>query len=392
MSWLTVLPLILLIGLLGFFLWDKRRNHTHLQAWWSEQHKEHMDQRQRFDQHQIKSLKMIQDAMHQSAESLQGTVNVALHRQNEQINQAISQLSQHTQDKLHALNQQVSTQLHHGFEKTSSTFNAITQRLTLIDAAQDKIKTLSSSVDTLTYILSDKTARGAYGEVQLNALIQDMIPAQHIALQHTLSNGKRVDCLLQLPEPTGAIAIDAKFPLETYQKMQSEDLQASEKKALVPQFQQDIKRHIQAIANKYIIPGETAEGAILFLPAESIFSEIHNHYPELIQYAYQHKVWITSPTTLMAVLTTAQAILKDQATQAQVHVIQDHLAALSKDFVRFQTRMDRLHKHITQVHQDAEQVHKSAHKINSRFQKIEQVDLSEQVPEVLTADQEASAE
>jgi DNA recombination protein RmuC len=383
MLWLAALPLALLIGFLGFFLWEKRRNRDQLQALWSEQQKEQTAQRQSFDQHQINSLKMIQEAMHQSAESLQSTVNGALHLQNEQINQTISQLSQHTQDKLHSLNQQVSTQLHHGFEKTSSTFNAITQRLTLIDAAQDKIKTLSNSVDTLTHILSDKTARGAYGEVQLNALIQDMIPLQHISLQHTLSNGKRVDCLLQLPEPTGAIAIDAKFPLETYQKMQSEALHASEKKALKQQFQQDIKRHIQAISTKYILPGETAEGAILFLPAESLFSEIHNHYPELIQYAYQHKVWITSPTTLMAVLTTAQAILKDQATQAQVHVIQDHLSALSKDFVRFQTRMDRLHKHIGQVSQDAEQVHKSAHKINSRFQKIEQVDLTEHTPEIL---------
>ena len=203
-----------------------------------------------------------------------------------------------------------------------------------------------------------------------------MIPSQHFSLQHTLSTGKRADCILFLPEPSGNIVIDAKFPLENFKIMNSTNNDTAIKHQAEIQFKQDIKKHINDIADKYIIPQETADGAIMFIPAEAIFAEIHAHYPELVAIAQQRQVWMVSPTTMMAVLTTAGAVLKDEATRKQVHIIRDHLIALSKDFDRFQKRMDNLAKHIDQAQQDVSLVHKSSQKISSRFSKIEKVELS----------------
>lgn len=181
--------------------------------------------------------------------------------------------------------------------------------------------------------------------------------------------------MLFLPEPTGTIAINAKFPLENFQRLTELNLSDNDRRTLEQQFKQDIKIHILAIAEKYIIPGETCEGAMMFIPAEAVFAEIHAHYPELAELSHTHRVWLVSPTTLMAVLTTARAVLKDDATRKQVHLIQEHLRFLAKDFERFQLRMDGLQKHIAQAHQDVADVNTSARKITSRFGRIEQVDI-----------------
>ena len=201
------------------------------------------------------------------------------------------------------------------------------------------------------------------------------MPESSYALQHTFTNGKRADCVLFLPPPTGWVAIDAKFPLENYRMLAAPETTAAEKTRLQGLFRNDVRKHIQDIAEKYIIPGETADGAMLFIPSESIFADIHRDFGELIDYAHRVRVWMVSPTTLMAVLTTARAVMKDAATRKQVHIIQEHLIALSKDFERFQKRMDHLSKHISLAHQDAEEVHKSSQKITSRFNKIEKVEL-----------------
>jgi DNA recombination protein RmuC len=204
------------------------------------------------------------------------------------------------------------------------------------------------------------------------------MPPEHFALQHQLKNDTRVDCMLFLPEPTGNVAIDAKFPLESYQLLANNKLAESERRSAEQQFRLDIKKHINDIAGKYIIQGETADGALMFIPAEAIFAEIHAHYPELVDLSHKKKVWMASPTTLMAILTTARAVLKDAATRKQVHVIQQHLAELSKDFERFQKRMDNLAKHIDQAHTDVEEVHQSSKKITGKFIKIEKVELEKQ--------------
>src|SRR5262249_44475929 len=154
--------------------------------------------------------------------------------------------------------------------------------------------------------------------VQLSALIHNMIPEQHFSFQHLLSNHKRPDCMLFLPEPTGNIAIDAKFPLENYRHLINSSLSEAEKTQAERQFKIDIRKHIQDIADKYIIPGETADGAVMFIPAEAIFAEIHAHHSDLVEFAQRAKIWMVSPTTMMAILTTARAVLKDAATRKQV--------------------------------------------------------------------------
>ena len=273
------------------------------------------------------------------------------------------------------LTQQVQHRLTEGFEKTSATFIDVVKRLALIDEAQRKITELSQHVVSLQDVLIDKRARGVFGEVQLAALIANVLPSAHYSMQYTLSNQKRADCILFLPQPTGNLVIDAKFPLETYQKLMNIDAASVERKSLQQQFRQDLQKHIKDIAEKYIIPEETADGAVMFIPAEAIFAEIHANYPEIVAMSQRLKVWLVSPSTLMAVLTTARAVLKDDATRKQVHIIQKHLHSLADDFQRFEKRMDKLTKHIDLAHQDVNDVNTSAKKISQRFQKIEAVEL-----------------
>lgn len=299
-------------------------------------------------------------------------------------------LTEEIRNHLQNLTQQVNNRLSEGFEKTSSTFTDVVRRLTIIDEAQKKITELSSHVVSLQDVLVDKKARGAFGEVQLATLIANMIPSTHYKMQHTLSNQKRADCVLFLPEPTGNVVIDAKFPLETYQKIMNCDVLSTERKSLQQQFRQDLQKHIKDIAEKYIIPNETTDGAMMFIPAEAIFAEVHANYPEIISLSQRLKVWLVSPSTLMAVLTTARAVLKDDATRKQVHIIQKHLYDLAGDFVRFEKRMDKLSKHIDLAHQDVSEVNTSAKKITQRFQKIEAVELVVQELEAMADELESS--
>lgn len=307
-------------------------------------------------------------------------LSLAEHRQKATEREVEAQKGLH--ESLHSVMQiissKVESRLNEGFEKTTATFTDVVKRLALIDEAQKKITELSSNVVSLQSILDDKRSRGAFGEVQLSGLIKNMLPERSFSLQHTLSNGKRCDCILFLPAPTGNVVIDAKFPLETYRKLTGTDtLSELSLKQLQQQFRQDLKLHIQTIAEKYLIPGETADGAMMFIPAEAIFSDIHAHYADIVDYAQQKRVWLVSPTTMMAILTTARAVLKDADTREQIHIIQKHLNDLSKDFSRFQTRMDNLVKHIDQARDDADDVNKSAKKISSRFSKIEKLEVIE---------------
>lgn len=345
------------------------------------QEKEQYEQRQRFDQHQINSLTMIQDSLQKALHELRNQVTVALTQYASHLGNRVDELTKEVHQRLKEISGEVDRQLASGFEKTTATFVDVMKRLTIIDEAQKKISELSGSVMNLQEILVDKRSRGAFGEIQLANLIRNVIPETHFSLQHTLSNGKRVDCLLILPAPSGNIAIDSKFPLESYQKMIEMGLSELEKHQAEQQFRLDIRKHIEDIAGKYIIPEETAEGAVMFIPAEAIFAEIHAHYPDLIDLAHRHRVWLVSPTTMMAVLTTARAVLKDAATRKQVHLIQQHLTALGKDFSRFEERMDHLAKHIQQAQKDVEEVHQSSKKITHRFTKIEKVELAEIDPE-----------
>ena len=311
----------------------------------------------------------------------------------EKMAESNQKMQQLLHERLNDISGKVEKRLDKGFEKTTETFTDVVKRLALIDEAQKKITELSGSVVSLQEVLTDKRARGAFGEVQMSALVGNIIPEESYSLQYTLSNKKRVDCMLFLPEPTGDIAVDSKFPLDSYQRMMDPDAIAADRVAAEKQFRLDIKKHIKDIADKYIIPGETADGAIMFIPAEAVFAEIHAHQPELVEQAQRSRVWMVSPTTLMAVLTTARAVLKDSATRKQVHLIQEHLVNLSKDFERFQKRMVNLSRHIQQANKDVEEVNTSAKKISSRFEKIERVELSseEEVHALETELQEEAA-
>lgn len=340
--------------------------------------------RQSFDQHQFNSLTALQTSITQSMTEIRSQVTESLQNNTRILSQRVDTLTEKTQQQLQEISGQVDKRLSDGFEKTTATFADILKRLALIDEAQKKITELSSNVVSLQEVLSDKRSRGAFGEVQLNGLISNMLPNEHFALQHTLSTGKRVDCILFLPPPSGNICIDAKFPLENYRKLTDISLSETERKNAENQFKQDIRKHVQDIAQKYIISNETADGAIMFLPAEAIFAEIHGHYPELVEEAQRLRVWLVSPTTLMAVLTTTRAVLKDAATRQQIHLIQKYLSELAKDFERFQHRMNNLAKHIDQAQADVKDVHISAKKISTRFTKIEQVELNEHLELELT--------
>ncbi|HSW71500.1 MAG TPA: DNA recombination protein RmuC [Gammaproteobacteria bacterium] len=335
------------------------------------------EQRSRFDKHQLESFKILQESLQAGLNETRTQVKEALQDYGQGVNKRVEQLTLTTDQRLKEINQQVEKRLMDGFEKTNETFSNIIKRLALIDAAQKQISELSTNVVSLQEILTDKRSRGTFGEVQLTALIRNVLPEQQFSLQHQLSTNKRPDCMLFLPEPTGNIAIDAKFPLENYRLLIAGSLSELEKRPIEQQFRQDIRKHIHDIAEKYIIPGETADGAVMFIPAEAIFAEIHAHYPELVEEAHRAKVWMVSPTTMMAILTTARAVVKDAATRKQLHLIQEHLRLLANDFRRFQERMDNLAKHIELAHTDAEQVHTSAKKISQRFTSIEKVELEE---------------
>lgn len=316
--------------------------------------------RQIFDQHQLNSLKLLQDSLHQG---MQG------------VGVRVDKLTEATELKLREISGQVEKRLSEGFAQTTATFTDVIKRLALIDEAQKRITELSTNVVSLQEVLSDKRSRGVFGEVQLTALIRNVLPETHYALQHTLSNNKRADCVLFLPAPSGTIAIDAKFPLESYRRLSDNNLTPAQRHVGEQQFRIDIRKHIQDVASKYIIPNETADGAILFIPAEAVFAEIHAHFYDIVEEAHKLHVWLASPTTMMAILTTASAALKDAATREQVHIIQKYLAELAKDFNRFQTRMTNLARHIDQAHEDIREVKTSAEKITSRFEKIEKVEL-----------------
>ena len=325
----------------------------------------------------MEGLQVQQECIQKAMADIRAQLTVTLNHHADYLGKSFEKLTQETDKRLCEITQQVEKRLSEGFEKTTATFTDVIKRLALIDEAQKKITELSSNVISLQEILTDKRSRGAFGEVQLSALIRNVLPEQHFSLQHTFKDGKRVDCLLYLPEPTGNVAIDSKFPLENYQRLTGTQLSDSEQRLLEQQFRQDIRKHIQDIASKYIIPGETADGAMMFIPAEAIFAEIHSHYPDLIELAHKSRVWMVSPTTMMAILTTARAVIKDAATRQQIHIIQEHLGLLAKDFVRFQQRMTNLARHIDQAHEDVKDVKTSAEKISQRFNKIEKVEIEQ---------------
>ena len=293
-----------------------------------------------------------------------------------QLTATIEGLSKVVDTRLEEISGKVTERLDEGFKKTNDTFVRVMERLATIDKAQEKIDGLTSNVVSLQALLGDKRSRGAFGEVQLEALVRNVMPNDAYAMQYALPNGTRVDCALFLPEPTGMVAVDSKFPLENYHRMYEIGISETDKLSAQRQFKADIKKHVDDIASKYIIADVTSDGAVMFIPAEAVFAEIHAYHPDLVDYAMAKRVWVVSPTTLMAVLNTARAVLKDVETRKQVHIIKDELGKLGKEFGRFDTRMKKLADHIRQAHEDAQDVQTTSQKISRRFSQIERVELA----------------
>ncbi len=311
--------------------------------------------------------KLIQDSFRNATQHLAGSIET---------------LSKTVDGRLEQIGGKVNERLDEGFKKTNETFVSVMARLATIDEAQKKIDGLTTNMVSLQELLGDKRSRGAFGEVQLEGLVRNIMPPQSYDMQHTLPNGTRADCVLLLPEPTGMVAVDAKFPLENYHRMFDAGLSVADKAVAQRQFKADIKKHVDDISSKYIIPGVTSDGAVMFVPAEAVFAEIHAHHPDVVDYAMQRRVWVVSPTTLMAVLNTARAVMKDVETRKQVHIIQDELGKLGKDFGRFDERMKKLAEHIRQANKDVDEVQISSRKITEQFAKIERVELDHVLPQV----------
>lgn len=294
------------------------------------------------------------------------------------LRQDFEKLNEKIEQKLTLINDKVNERIDQNFEKTNRTFNNIIERLSKIDEAQKKIDGLSSEIVSLQSVLTDKKTRGIFGEVNLNYILSSVFGEKNTGIyeiQHKMSNGFIADAILYAPLPLGTICIDSKFPLENYEKMTDRTLSKETRDLAAKQFKIDVKKHIDAISTKYIVPGETASEAILFLPAEAIFAEINAYHSDLIEYAYNKSVWITSPTTLMSTLTTISMILKNMERDKYAKVIHEELNKLSFEFARYKERWDKLSRSIETVNKDIKDIHVTTQKITNRFNSINSVDV-----------------
>lgn len=299
---------------------------------------------------------------------------------NRDMNDDFTKLSEGIEHKLRLINDRVNERLDENFEKTNKTFTSVLERLSKIDEAQKKIDTLSSDIVSLQGVLTDKKTRGIFGEVNLKHILSSVFGENNkkiYDLQHTFDNGVIADCVLFAPEPLGVIAIDSKFPLENYQIMVDKNNDVGVRTSAEKLFKSDMKKHIDAIANKYIIPGVTTDQAIMFLPAEAIFAEINAYHQDLIDYAYKKRVWITSPTTLISTLTTLQIIIKNIERDKYTKVIHQELRLLDEEFKRYKDRWDKLYRSIETVSKDVKDIHTTTDKITKRFNSINQVEIRE---------------
>lgn len=285
-------------------------------------------------------------------------------------------LAKAVDERLADLGKRVGDRLQEQTAASTQSLTELKERLAVIDAAQKNITELSSQVVGLQDILANKQARGAFGEIQLADLVQGTLPPSAYEFQATLAAGHRADCLLRLPNPPGPICIDAKFPLESYRALK----EAKDEAALVQarrDFAGAIRTHFRAIAEKYIRPGETAESALMFLPSEAVYAELHASFPNVVEESFRHRVWIVSPTTLMATLTTIRAVLKDVRMREQAGVIQKEVRILLTDVGRLDDRAAKLQKHFDQASEDIRQLRISTEKVVKRGDRIEELELEE---------------
>ena len=302
------------------------------------------------------------------------------------LNEDFNILSERQDQRLILMNEKVNERLDQNFEKTNKTFSNVLERLSKIDEAQKKIDSLSSDIVSLQGILTDKKTRGIFGEVNLKHILSSGFGEKNDSiyrLQYSHPNGTIADSILFAPEPLGTIAIDSKFPLENYRNMVDKNISRVEREKYEKLFKVDVKKHIDAISSKYIIPGVTSDQAIMFLPAEAIFAEINAYHSDIIDYAYKKRVWITSPTTLISTLTVIQMLLKNIERDKYTSVIHEELNKLGVEFGRYKDRWDKLSRSIETVSRDVNDIHTTTEKITKRFNSISRVELDKEKLEEL---------
>mgnify|MGYP001472951764 CR=1 FL=1 len=331
--------------------------------------------------HQMGALGQRVQALGEGQERLAG----GLHHVSEA--QAQTSMLQLMEQRLALVQQQMNENLHGSARRTAQSLGDLQQRLSVIDKAQDNITKLSSDVLSLQDILSNKQTRGAYGEIQLNDIVTKALPSDSYTLQATLSNGNRPDCLIHLPNPPGHIVIDSKFPLESYEALRNAKTDRDLNEA-AKFLRASIKKHIKDISSKYIIEGETADGALMFLPSEAVYAELHANFPELVREGFAARVWIVSPTTCMATLNTMRAILKDARMREQAGAIRRELGLLFQDVERLGTRVENLDRHFGQAVKDLSEIKISSDKAGRRARRLDNFDFEELSTETPSAAQD----
>ena len=325
--------------------------------------------------------KSINEELNRFKESISKMSDQQIKETKDNLQTNFEKLQKDVENRLNLINDKVEMRLSKGFEETNKTFTSIIERLAKIDEAQKKIETLSKDVVSLSDILSDKKSRGTFGEIQLHQILSSVFGDKNdniYELQKSLFNNTIkvgvVDAVVYLPAPTGILPIDSKFSLENYRKMYDSTLSEAEKEEARRSFKKDIQIRIDE-TSKYVIPGVTAEYAIMFLTAEAVFAEINAYHPKVIEYAHQRRVYIASPTTLFALMNTVQAVLRDVERSKQAQVIREHLKELKVEFDRYKLRWEKLASHISQVSKDVDDINTTTKKISDKFEKIDKAEL-----------------
>ena len=322
--------------------------------------------------YQMNALGQRVQALGEGQERLAGGLHHVTEAQAKQQTSMLQLMEKRLADVQLQMNENLQGSAH----RTAHSLGELQQRLTAIDKAQENITKLSGDVLSLQDILSNKQTRGAFGEIQLNDIVSKALPSDSYTLQATLSNGRRADCLIHLPNPPGPIVIDSKFPLEPYEALRNANTDWELNEA-ARQLRTAVKKHIKDISEKYIIEGETADGALMFLPSEAVYAELHANFSELVREGFSARVWIVSPTTCMATLNTMRAILKDARMREQAGAIRRELGLLYQDVDRLGTRVENLDRHFAQAAKDVTEIKISADKASKRARRLDNFDFEE---------------
>lgn len=285
-----------------------------------------------------------------------------------------SEMTQTLNQRLDAMTHRIGQSISEQQRSTHDNLSQLKERLAVIDTAQNNIQQLAGQVVELQSILSNKQTRGAFGQGRMEAIIEDGLPHGAYEFQATLSNSKRPDCVVSMPNDAPGLVIDAKFPLESWNAIRNA-ADVAETSAAQRRFASDMATHIKDIAGKYLIAGETQDTAFLFVPSESIFADLHEHHEGVVQMAHKHRLVIVSPSLLMLSVQVIQALLKDARMREQAHLIQAEVIRLVEDLGRLDDRVRKLQTHFGQANSDIEQILVSTNKIGKRGRKIETMDF-----------------